>query len=71
MLVKEQPKVANNNQPVGKGKGKGKIMTVDVEQDDVEDQVVRGTFLINNLKVHVSSDLGCTHFLQHVKQSKG
>lgn len=51
MLVKEQPKPANNNQPIYKVKGK--IMAIVVESDDVEDHIIRGTILINYFQFHV------------------
>lgn len=38
MPMKEQPKLANNNQLIDKGKGK--IMAIVVKQDDAEDLVV-------------------------------
>ena len=57
-LAKEQITPAQAQQ---QSRGKGRIMAVAVDQDDDESRVVRGNLLINNFKVFVLFDSGCTH----------
>lgn len=42
-------------------RNKGKIYIAHVEEDDNEEQVVRGTIIIKNFQIHVLFHTGCTH----------